>query len=254
MSMRKMVWLIFSVAITSVMLLGCQSDEDSFALKNENVSSVSVSESTGFGEVNPDFFMTYEEGDVLETFKQIISSAVQEPGIVDISLSGYDMQYMYEDGTTQGYHLWINEAGEKSIIMNVENSNITYTVSEEMTSQLRELMKTEEHTALVDEKISQVNIKGLIESHSDFFISYDQTEVLEAFQNIFSNAVKEPGIVNIADPEFYLEIIFADETKQKFYLWLGEEGEISTLMNVEDTHTIYTVPAEMTSQLREWIK
>ena len=43
-------------------------------------------------------------------------------------------------------------------------------------------------------------------------ITFDDKESLKAFQNIFSSAVKEPGVVDMADPEFYLEAIYEKGT------------------------------------------
>ncbi|MCM3609868.1 hypothetical protein M4S82_01310 [Planococcus sp. MERTA32b] len=46
-------------------------------------------------------------------------------------------------------------------------------------------------------------------------------------------AVKEPGVADVMDPEFELLI-----GERKFFLWLIGEG---TVMDQEDTHTIYTL-------------
>ena len=43
-------------------------------------------------------------------------------------------------------------------------------------------------------------------------ITFDDKESLKDFQNIFSSAVKEPGVVDKADPEFYLEAIYEKGT------------------------------------------
>jgi len=85
-------------------------------------------------------------------------------------------------------------------------------------------------------------------------ITFDDKESLKAFQNIFNSAVKEPGIVDMAPPEFYLEAIYDKENHPSFYLWIGEKGYRSTLMKTEDTHTIYTVSEEKTDKLIELVK
>ncbi|MFD1780818.1 hypothetical protein ACFSFW_19375 [Fredinandcohnia salidurans] len=85
-------------------------------------------------------------------------------------------------------------------------------------------------------------------------ISFDDDESLSVFQNVFSSAVKEEGIVNMADPEYYLEVIYDKENRISLYLWIGDEGQRSTLMKTEDTHTIYTVSEEMTVKLIELVE
>jgi hypothetical protein len=80
-------------------------------------------------------------------------------------------------------------------------------------------------------------------------IIFDDKETLKSFQNIFSSAVKEPGIVNMADPEFYMEVVHDKNNQQSLYLWIGEKGEKSTFMKAEDTNTIYTVSEDMTDKL-----
>lgn len=84
-------------------------------------------------------------------------------------------------------------------------------------------------------------------------ITYDDKETLEAFQEIFSSAVKESGIVDMADPEFYMDAVY-EKDQQSLYLWIGEKGQRSTFMKTEDTHTIYTVSTDTTDKLIELVE
>lgn len=52
----------------------------------------------------------------------------------------------------------------------------------------------------------------------------------------FSHAFQEPGIVDMADPEYKVKI-----GKKSYYLWFSADGASAAIMNVEDTHTIYTM-------------
>ncbi|WP_051405154.1 hypothetical protein [Bacillus cihuensis] len=85
-------------------------------------------------------------------------------------------------------------------------------------------------------------------------ITFDDKESLKAFQDIFSSAVKEPGKVDMADPEFYLEVVYDKGNHQSLYLWVGEKGQRSTFMKTEDTQTIYTVSEEKTDKLIELVE
>lgn len=85
-------------------------------------------------------------------------------------------------------------------------------------------------------------------------VSIDDKESIKALQSILSSAVKEPGIVDMAAPEFYLEVVYDKENYKSFYLWVGEKGQRSTFMKTEDTHTIYTVEDERTVELIDLIE
>jgi hypothetical protein len=85
-------------------------------------------------------------------------------------------------------------------------------------------------------------------------IIFDDKESLNSFQNIFSSAVKEEGEVNIADPEFYLDVAYDKNNEQSLFLWIGEKGQRSTFMKTENTSTIYTVSPEITDKLIELVE
>lgn len=74
------------------------------------------------------------------------------------------------------------------------------------------------------------------------------------FEELFEDAVKQDGIVDIVSPEYDIEAELENGNKQQLHLWVGEAGQRSTLMYVEDTNTIYLTPAEDTNWLIELLK
>ena len=102
-------------------------------------------------------------------------------------------------------------------------------------------------------KVSISDSEGFANINTDFFAVYKDEETLETFKNVFANAIKKPGVVDIIEPEFDLEVIYKDGNKQGYHLWLGEKDGRSTLMKLEDTHTIYSI-SEETNQLIDLIK
>ena len=66
---------------------------------------------------------------------------------------------------------------------------------------------------------------------------------IATIQAAIKNAVKQPGIVNMADPEFMIEV-----GEQSFYLWIQEEA--GTIMNVDDTHTIYLLEKKNAKEVK----
>ena len=83
---------------------------------------------------------------------------------------------------------------------------------------------------------------------------YEKDEVIETFKSIISGAIKEGGIVDMTNPELYMDIVYENENKKSFYLWIGGKGQKSTLMKTDDTHTIYTVSGEMNDKVIELVE
>ena len=139
--MKKTMLFVLSLTLMSVVLIGCQS-KDSNEYSDANISKVSISKSSGFGKVNSDdFFIVYEDKETLDIFDNAISNAAKREGIVDIAEPEFDLQVIYTDGNKQIYHLWVGEKGQKSTLMNVNDTNTVYSISEEITNQLMDLVK-----------------------------------------------------------------------------------------------------------------
>ena len=112
----------------------------------------------------------------------------------------------------------------------------------------------------VKEEIKEVNIfksnefkkesLDLIVSASDT----DNAEIFETAKNIISNANKQEGVVDTIEPNYDLEIIYKDNSTKELYLWLldVEDGK-GSLMEVEDTHTIYNFSEELNTKLIDLI-
>lgn len=85
--------------------------------------------------------------------------------------------------------------------------------------------------------------------NTDFFKEYTDEEPLTLFQQAIATAVKNEGIVNMATPEYDVQIVDTAGNKYGYHLWLGDKGQNSSLMHVKDTHTIYTISEEFTEKL-----
>lgn len=140
--MKKIILFVLSLSVMfmSIILIGCQSN-DIKGLPDENISKVSISKSSGFGKVNSEFFTVYEDKETLDIFKNAISNAVKLEGIADMAEPEFDIKVVYTDGNKQGYHLWVGEKGQKSTLMNVNDTYTIYSISEEITNQLIDLVK-----------------------------------------------------------------------------------------------------------------
>lgn len=100
-------------------------------------------------------------------------------------------------------------------------------------------------------EISKVSISHSKGSDTSIF---DDDKSLKTFESIILSAVKESGLVNMADPEFNMDVVYANKNKRSYYLWIGEKGQKSVLMKTDDTYTVYTVSEEMTDTLIDLIE
>ena len=103
-------------------------------------------------------------------------------------------------------------------------------------------------------KVSISESRGFFEINTDFFVVYEDGDTTDRFEGIFKDAVKQDGIVDIASPEFDLEAELENGSKQQYHLWVGEADQSSILMYVENTNTIYLIPAADTNWLIDLLK
>lgn len=139
--MREIYIIALTVGVLFTFLTGCESNEME-KIDNENkIFKVSISNSVGFERVNPNYFVENEDEAVLEVFNNVIPNAERVAGFVDVAEPEFDLKVEYEKGYWEGYHLWLGEKGQKSTLMKTIDTNTIYTVSEELTEQLIELVE-----------------------------------------------------------------------------------------------------------------
>lgn len=131
-----------------------------------------------------------------------------------------------------------------------ENHNISTDTNYKNINQKEPNVKNLEinNTLKIDGIIKKVSILKGTET-----TNFEDEKSIETFSNLFSSAVKVQGIVNMASPEYKMEVK-TNKDLQSFYLWIGKKGEKSTLMKTSDNETIYTLPKEITNQLIELLK
>jgi len=139
--MRRAILFVFTFVFMSIIFLGCQSKINNELQLDGEITKVSISKSKGFGKINSDFFAVFNDEETLKTFRSLISSAVKEEGIVDMIEPEFDLEVIYENENLQQFHLWVGEKGQRSTLMKIDNTHTIYTVSEEMTNKLIDLVK-----------------------------------------------------------------------------------------------------------------
>jgi len=104
-----------------------------------------------------------------------------------------------------------------------------------------------------EEYSEKMIVERMILSTGQVTLVIEDDEAIEAIESLISSAERENGIVNMASPEHTIEIVYSSEDIQRYFLWIAEKGEKSTLMKSEDTYTIYTASEELTDRLIELI-
>ncbi|CAG9620319.1 hypothetical protein [Sutcliffiella rhizosphaerae] len=105
-------------------------------------------------------------------------------------------------------------------------------------------------------EITSVSISesaGFSNFNTEFFITYEDENSLAFFEQLFTHAKKEQGVADMADPEYDMEVLYSNGDRHTYYLWAGSPGNQSVLMQLKDTHTIYTTSTEQTLQLLEML-
>lgn len=85
-----------------------------------------------------------------------------------------------------------------------------------------------------------------MENNSVIIVIEDQ-ETIKKVQEAIAIAKQEPGIVNMVDPEYRIEL-----GEKTYYLWVSENS--GTIMDVEETHTIFTLSENAVELLNEVLK
>ncbi|MBS4219926.1 hypothetical protein KHA96_16560 [Bacillus sp. FJAT-49711] len=141
--------VLFSIAfiLCPLLLVGCSAE--TMVLLDEELSEVNISKSKGFGEMNEDVFLTFNDKKSLETFEKAITTAVKKTGKLDVSNPEFDIMVKYtsEKGAlpTHALHLWLGMENEKSIFTYMMDESSYYT-SPEMTNKLRKLILSDENS------------------------------------------------------------------------------------------------------------
>lgn len=93
----------------------------------------------------------------------------------------------------------------------------------------------------------------------DPHVTYKQkdTEALEIITKAINQAEKVEGIANVISPDYSVIVNYKDETKDEdtvkhYSIWLSDEH--GSMMDMTDTHTIYTLPTNMIDELHEYMK
>ncbi|TQR17550.1 hypothetical protein [Psychrobacillus vulpis] len=73
-----------------------------------------------------------------------------------------------------------------------------------------------------------------------------ETEEKDIFTKAVSHSKKEPGIVNMTNPQYQFSI-----DDESYFLWITEVS--GTIMNTKDTHTIYSLSSSSVKEIYAFV-
>lgn len=105
----------------------------------DDISSVSIAESDGYGGINENYITTIDKDTIISIFEKAFENAEGRKQKVDVNTEkpDYDILIHYENGETNGLHLVLGNTGEMSRVMYVGHENNGFDISPESTKEIR---------------------------------------------------------------------------------------------------------------------
>jgi uncharacterized lipoprotein YehR (DUF1307 family) len=140
----KKVNLSLMLSFCALLLFACQSQEKKMTMLDD-ISSISISESDGYGGINEDYFMTIGKETIISTFQEIFKNTEGRKQKVDVDNErpDYDILIHYRNGETHLLHLVLGNTGEKGRVMYVGHENNGFDISAKDTNVLRDILDTD---------------------------------------------------------------------------------------------------------------
>ena len=113
---------------------------------------------------------------------------------------------------------------------------------------------TESYSLVLWEEIQSL---GIYKINGNGTYAYIAEQALDEVYELFPRSKFQGGNVNMANPELMIEIEYKNGQKQKFQLWLGEEGQISSIMKIAiltDAQNVFTIPEALADHFRKLVK
>ncbi|MBM6618006.1 hypothetical protein [Bacillus suaedaesalsae] len=96
------------------------------------------------------------------------------------------------------------------------------------------------------DQVKEVVIQELSNNSNSKVVLTDTTDI-EAIIHAIDSAVKEPGIVNMMDAPFMISM-----EEVSYFLWIDtNEESVWAIMDMKDTHTLYTLTESSTNEMKK---
>lgn len=135
--MKKII-LSLTLSFCGLLLFACQTQDKEMTMLDD-ISSVSIAESDGYGGINENYITTIDKDTIISIFEKAFENAEGRKQKVDVNTEkpDYDILIHYENGETNGLHLVLGNTGEMSRVMYVGHENNGFDISPESTKEIR---------------------------------------------------------------------------------------------------------------------
>lgn len=86
----------------------------------------------------------------------------------------------------------------------------------------------------------------------ELITSSDDAEVIEDFVGLINNSSRQSGAVDMVEPHYELILLEDGQVMHEYFVW-SFEGSSASIMDKEDTHTLYSVQDDDRQKLEDFI-
>lgn len=142
--MKAFVKFILILVFIYIVTIGCtlqtNIDKSTVIELNADIKEVHILQSTKLDKEGFNSSVSYTNKETLQTFRNIITSATKQNGIVNMTNPNYKLIVIYEDKSSKEFYLWIRES-EIGALMHTEDTHTLYNLSEDMSAKLYNLLR-----------------------------------------------------------------------------------------------------------------
>lgn len=141
--MKKFISFNLILLLICIVAIGCQPQnaKDNISMLNLNkVKEISILNSNGFDEKSSTPIVSYTDKETINTLVEVINSATEQEGIVNMVEPNYNLSIIYKDYNKEEFYLWLVE-GQIGTLMRVKDNHTIYLLSEEMSYKLYDLIR-----------------------------------------------------------------------------------------------------------------
>ncbi|MBU5674526.1 hypothetical protein [Paenibacillus brevis] len=157
--MKKLILSVLAVALSAT-LAGCSADKASELPSlnpvtreiriDENAMPLIVAESLTIEAFGSEYHTPYTDQDEIELFMQAIHTAERIIGILNVGEPDYRLHVEGVDGKEYVYDMWLRDNSGQAMLMDVQDTRSGYTISEQLTEQLKQIMFAEPEITELD--------------------------------------------------------------------------------------------------------
>lgn len=134
--------MLLGLSFCVFLLFACQLQEKKMTLLDD-ISSISVSKSNGYGGINDNYFTTIDQENLISKFQEVLKSAEGKRKKVNVEKEkpDYDIVVDYGNDETHLLHLVLGNEGEESRVMYMGHEVNGFDISTKDTEFLREMLE-----------------------------------------------------------------------------------------------------------------